>query len=129
MRKYYLVPMTVQDQLIPDDSSLEDELRWSLESGVMFGTPVQTDDGSYQIEIPHTLLKEKLDGTLHLEVSNDPDYPRVSILLKKGETEDELVRVESAPVGEEDTPQLRAAVYPKLFEDEPLIIPFQKEGN
>lgn len=124
----YLVPMIVNPDMIPTDSTLETELRWSADSGISFETPVNTSDG-YQIRIPNTLLSQKFGGTLLLEVSNDPNYPRVSILLDKDGLEDELVRVESAltgEVGDEQTSELRGVVYPTPEDEDPTIISFDK---
>lgn len=123
MKKQYLVPMTVNHSMIPEDSSLENELRWTNDSGIVFEKPVDTTD-NYQIDIPSSLLAQNMGATLFLEVSNDPDYPRVSIVLRQDNTlEEELIRIESA------SGNVQAVVYPKLHDDEPIIIPMEKEGE
>lgn len=123
MEKQYLVPMTVNHDLIPKDSSLQNELQWAADSGIIFEPPVSTDN-TYQLDIPNSLLSQKINGTLFLEVSNDPDYPRVSIVLRRDNTlEEELIRIESS-LG-----NIQALVYSQLDEDEPTIIPMEKEGD
>jgi len=123
MEKQYLVPMTVNHDLIPTDSSLETELQWTADSGIVFEPPVDTTDG-YQIDIPNNLLSEKIGARLFLEVSNDPYYPRVSIVLRRDNTlEEELIRIESA------SNEVQAVVYPKLNDEDPIIIPMEKEGD